>query len=123
MMKITDEMINAFIVKASLGPAGMRECVKAGLQAALSASPAGVGVETEPTRAEIDAYLQEACGKGIPYAEATDHASMMHGLAYILRQIEGTSSYKVNIGQTGPATSSLRMALDHFARAALKGDE
>lgn len=75
------------------------------------------------TRTEIDAYLEEACGKGIPYVEATDQASMMHGLAYILRQIEGTNSYKVNIGQTGPATSALRMALTRFAEQALTANE
>lgn len=70
------------------------------------------------TREDMDAWLQANCGVGIPFREATDESSMMHGLAYILRQIESTRSYSVHIGQCGPATSALRMALDHFARAA-----
>lgn len=70
-------------------------------------------------REAIDAWLEANCGAGIPFAEATDRTSMLHGLAYVLRQIESTSSYKVHIGQCGPATSALRMALDFFAQAAL----
>ncbi len=72
-----------------------------------------------PTREDIDAWLKANCGVGIPFKDATDNASMLHGLAYILRQIEGTNKYTVNIGQTGPATSALRMALDRFAVDAL----
>lgn len=75
-----------------------------------------------PTREEIDAWLKANCGVGIPFKDATDNASMLHGLAYILRQIEGTNKYMVNIGQTGPATSALRMALDRFAVAALSAE-
>lgn len=71
------------------------------------------------SREEIDAWLEANCGKGLPFKEATDQASMLHGLAYVLRQIESTNKYMVNIGQTGPAVSALRMALDHFARAAI----
>lgn len=73
----------------------------------------------EPTREQLDEWLRQNCGADIPHGEATDEASMLHGLAYVLRQIEGTSSYKVNIGQTVSARSALRMALDHFARKAL----
>jgi len=72
-----------------------------------------------PTREEIDAWLEANCGRGLPYADATDEPTMLHGLAYILRQIEGTNSYKVLIGQSGPATTALRMALDHFAADAI----
>ena len=74
----------------------------------------------EPTRDQIDAWLEANCGKGIPYGDATDQASMLHGLAYVLRQIESTDSYRPFIGQCNSATSSLRMALDHFAVTALK---
>lgn len=71
-------------------------------------------------REAIDAWLRANCGNGLPYGEAYDQASMLHGLAYVLRQIESTDSYKVNIGQCTSATSALRMALDHFAAAALR---
>lgn len=74
---------------------------------------------SEPTREELNEWLTANCGRGLPYAVATDEATMLHGLAYILRQIEGTASYKVHIGQTMEARSALRMALDHFARQAL----
>lgn len=67
----------------------------------------------------VEKWLEENCGRGIPHGEATDTASMLHGLAYILRQIEATDTYRPNIGQTVSATSALRMALRHFARAAL----
>jgi hypothetical protein len=80
-----------------------------------------VDVDAEPSRDAIDAWLSTHCGAGIPFKDARDEASMLHGLAYVLRQIEGTNKYTVNIGQTGPATSALRMALDHFAIRALKG--
>jgi hypothetical protein len=79
-------------------------------------------VETErkvPSRDEIDSWLEKHCGKGIPYGEASDDASMLHGLAYVLRRIESTDRYMVNIGQKSSAESALRMALDHFAVAAL----
>lgn len=72
-----------------------------------------------PTREEINAWLTANCGTGLPYSSATDQAGMLHGLAYILRQIEGTNNYDVRIGQTNAATSALRLALDHFAIAAL----
>lgn len=70
-------------------------------------------------RATLDAWLEANCGVGVPYDDATDEAGMLHGLAYVLRQIEGTNKYMVNIGQTNSATTALRMALDHFARRAL----
>lgn len=92
------------------------------LRAALSAALTLERGEAEPaavTREAIDTWLTANCGVGIPYNEATDLGSMLHGIAYILRQIEGTKTYKVNIGQVGPATSALRMALDHFATEAL----
>lgn len=73
----------------------------------------------EVTREQMDAWLEANCGAGLPYAEATDDAGMLHGLAYVLRQIESSSTYRPHIGQCTPATSALRMALDHFARAAL----
>lgn len=44
---------------------------------------------------------------------------MLHGLAYVLRQIEGTESYRPHIGQTTSARTALRLALDHFATEAL----
>lgn len=72
-----------------------------------------------PSREDIDAWLKDNCGVGIPFKDATDSASMLHGLAYILRQIESTNKYMVYIGQTGPATSALLMALDRFAVEAL----
>lgn len=74
-----------------------------------------------PTREELDAWLEANCGNGMPHGEATDTSSMLHGLAYILRQIEGTDRYMVNIGQTTSATSALRLALDRFAVEALSG--
>lgn len=77
---------------------------------------------SEPTRKQIDAWLERNCGTGIPFEEASDTKTMLHGLAYILRQIESTDRYMVSIGQTTPATSSLRMALDNFAIDALKDE-
>lgn len=78
------------------------------------------GVEgVEPTLEQMQDWLVANCGKGLPYGEAKDRAGMLHGLAYVLRQIEGTNSYKVNIGQCNSATSAIRMALEHFAREAL----
>lgn len=73
----------------------------------------------EPTRDQLDEWLTANCGKGLPHGEATDEASMLHGLSYVLRQIENTSTYRPHIGQCTSATSALRMALDHFARKAL----
>lgn len=70
-------------------------------------------------REQLDAWLAENCGAGLPHGEATDESGMLHALAYILRQIEGTNSYYAHIGQTNSATSGLRMALDHFATEAL----
>lgn len=71
------------------------------------------------TREQLDEWLEKNCGNGIPHGEATDTESMLHGLAYILRQIEGTDRYMVNIGQTTSARTALRMALDHFATTEL----
>lgn len=72
-----------------------------------------------PTEEQLGDWLVENCGKGIPHGEARDRAGMLHGLAYVLRQIEGTNSYTVHIGQCNSATSAIRMALNHFAREAL----
>lgn len=71
------------------------------------------------TRQQMDEWLAANCGTGLPMGEATDEASMLHGLSYVLRQIEGTDSYRPHIGQVVAARSAIRMALDHFARAAL----
>lgn len=68
-------------------------------------------------------WLVENCGRGLPYEKATDLPSALHGLAYVLRQIEGTNSYNVHIGQSGPAASAIRWALYHFAEQALRGQE
>ena len=76
-------------------------------------------IEGGPTRQELDEWLVHNCAAGIPYGDATDMSGALHGLAYVLRQIEGTSSYKVHIGQCNSATSSLRWALDFIARAAI----
>jgi hypothetical protein len=67
----------------------------------------------------IDAWLSANCGTGVPYREATNLKTMLHGLAYVLRQIESSKTYKVSIGQVGSVTSALRMALSHFATVAL----
>jgi len=76
--------------------------------------------DAEYTREEIDAWLASHCGIGLPYKEALDEASMLHGLAYVLRQIGCAPGYKVNIGQIGPALTALQLALDHFAITALR---
>lgn len=71
-------------------------------------------------REDLDEWLTKNCGNGLPFfGEASSEEQMLHGLAYVLRQIEGTNRYMVHIGQTTAATSSLRMALDHFAMLAL----
>lgn len=88
-------------------------------EAAEASSPSG-SVSTGADRAEIDAWLTENCGKGIPYADAVDLKTALHGLAYILRQVESTNSYKVFIGQCGPAMTALRWTLDHLARQAIE---
>ena len=78
------------------------------------------------TREELDTWLRANCGSDIPFGDATDDKSMLHGLAYVLRQIERTDKYTVNIGQKSSATTALRMALDHFASQAIskaKSDE
>jgi hypothetical protein len=72
-----------------------------------------------PTLEQVEDWLVANCGKGVPHGVAKDRAGMLHGLAYVLRQIESTNSYKVHIGQCTEATSALRMALEHFARQAL----
>ncbi len=71
---------------------------------------------------EIHAWLTENCGRGLPYDDATDLPSALHGLSYLLRQIEGTNSYKVHIGQAGPAASAIRWALYHFAQQAIEAE-
>lgn len=75
-------------------------------------------------RERIDSWLTEHCGKGTPmFKEATTRDEALHGLAYILRQIEGTNSYRVNIGQTNEARSAIRWMLDHIAKEALANDQ
>ncbi len=73
----------------------------------------------EPTKEQIHEWLVENCGRGLPYAEASDLPTALHGLSYVLRQIEGTSKYMVNIGQAGPASTSIRWILEHIAKDAL----
>lgn len=80
-------------------------------------------VEQAFTREQIDSWLTENCGKGLPHGDAHDEKTMLHGLSYVLRQIENEVTYRPRIGQTNSATSSLRMALDKFAIAALAGQE
>jgi hypothetical protein len=75
------------------------------------------------TRERLDEWLRANCGTGLPHGEATTEAQMLHGLAYVLRQIEGTDSYRPHIGQSVSAASALRMALDHFASLALSSKE
>lgn len=71
-------------------------------------------------REQIDVWLEQNCGVGLPHEHANDLSTALHGLAYVLRQIESASTYKVFIGQTGPATSSIRWALDYFAAKAIE---
>lgn len=66
---------------------------------------------------DVSAWLTENCGRGLPFADATDLPTALHGLAYTLRQIEGTNSYRPHIGQCGPASTSIRWALEYIARA------
>jgi hypothetical protein len=73
----------------------------------------------EPSREQLDAWLTENCGIGLPHGEAETFEQMLHGLAYVHRQIACSRTYKVHIGQCVSAESALRMALDHFARQAL----
>lgn len=72
------------------------------------------------SRDELDVWLSENCGTGLPHGEAIDERSMLHGLAYVLRQIESTNSYRPHIGQCTAAKSALRLALDHFAASAIR---
>lgn len=110
---VTEKMIEAAQKAVNTRHGLTNEEMRKAIEAALS-------TDAEPVdRQSIDAWLEKNCGVGIPYQNATDTASMLHGLAYVLRQIESTNRYMVNIGQTGPATSALRMALDHFALSAL----
>lgn len=69
-----------------------------------------------PSREEMNAWLTANCGCGLPYEKATDLNSALHGVSYVLRQIESTSKYTVHIGQCGPATTGLRWLLDYVAR-------
>jgi hypothetical protein len=67
----------------------------------------------------LDAWLAENCGRGLPHGEVTDLKGALHALAYVARQINSTSSYKVHIGQCVSATTGIQWVLNHFARAAL----
>jgi hypothetical protein len=72
------------------------------------------------SRDELNAWLTDNCGRGLPFGEATDLPSALHGLAYVLRQIECSKTYKVNIGQCVSATTAIRWVLDYFAAQALR---
>lgn len=85
------------------------------------AVPAASGFD--PSREQLDAWLEANCGRGVPFDKATNLQTALHGLSYILRQIESTNTYRPFIGQCGPATSSLRWALDHFALLALRDSD
>lgn len=82
-----------------------------------------VDVEEKTERETIDQWLTANCGKGLPHEDAHDLPTALHGLAYLLRQIESASTYKVFIGQVGPATSSLRWVLDYLAADAIQRGE
>lgn len=73
----------------------------------------------DATDDEIDNWLVENCGRGIPFENATDEQTMLHGLAYLLRQLSACPGYKPNVGQIGPATTAVNMALRTFARQAI----
>lgn len=69
---------------------------------------------------EIHVWLTENCGRGLPHGPKTDLAGALHGLSYVLRQIEGTNSYKVHIGQCESAATAIRWTLYHFAAQAIE---
>lgn len=69
------------------------------------------------SREAMNAYLTDACGKGVPHFEQAETLEQaLHGLAYIQRQILSTNTYRPHIGQCNAAVSSLQWALDYFAR-------
>lgn len=70
----------------------------------------------EVTRDACLVWLQNNCGAGLPYGEATGLKDALHGTAYVLRQIESSPRYEVNIGQCVSATTSLRWLLEYVAR-------
>lgn len=76
-----------------------------------------------PTPEQITDWLTENCGRGLPFDNATDLPTALHGLAYVLRQIEGTNTYRPMIGQTGPARSSIRWILEYVARHELNAEK
>lgn len=76
----------------------------------------------DPARDELDAWLTEHCGRGLPHfdtVETLDQA--LHGLAYVLHRINSTDTYRPFIGQGTSAQAALQWTLDHFAREALRG--
>lgn len=73
-------------------------------------------VLAEQELSEVHQWLTDNCGRGLPYVNATDLATALHGTAYVLGQIERTTKYMVNIGQSGPASSGLRYLLEYVAR-------
>lgn len=70
----------------------------------------------EVTREACLVWLQNNCGAGLPYNEAESLKDALHGTAYVLRQIESSPRYEVNIGQRISATTSLRWLLEYVAR-------
>lgn len=68
------------------------------------------------TQQAIDTWLSEHCGRGLPYENAHNLETALHGAAYTLGQIRGTDKYSVNIGQTGPASSGILWLLEYVAR-------
>ena len=91
-------------------------------QASPGAAKASPPFGDHPSRGEVGDWLVANCGRGLPYVDGTDLPTALHGVAYVLRQIEGTASYKVNIGQCGPAASSLRWMLEYVARHEMSRD-
>lgn len=70
----------------------------------------------EVTQGDISEWLVTNCGKGLPYREAIDLNSALHGAAYVLRQIEHSPRYEVNIGQHTSAATGIRWLLEYVAR-------
>lgn len=75
-----------------------------------------------PSREAIEDWLVENCGRGLPYVTATDLPTALHGLAYTLRQIELSRTYRPHIGQQGPAASAIRWALEYIAAREMPRD-
>ena len=89
----------------------------------MTATTPAEALRGEPDREQVNAWLTEHCGRGLPYDIAHDLDSALHGAAYTVRQIEGTLKYTVHIGQSGPASSGIRWLMDYVAHNEItKGD-